>query len=121
MKNSSTTPKRAFLLIGLMIMAILVWTSANAGDDGTTFSFSGKDFYSRDNFSNNLRESGSGATKLIIPLSRSLSLDLGLSSVGRGQSPSGEKQWDTPPIPIPKAPGSDLHYSRLGVGLSFGF
>jgi len=121
MKNLLTTLKKAFLVLALMIVTILVCTLANAGEDAGSSSLGERDFYSFGNLSNNLRENGSGATKFVIPLSRSLSLDLGLSSVGRGQSPSGEKQWDTPPILIPKAPGSDLHYGRLGVGLSFGF
>ena len=58
---------------------------------------------------------------LIIPLTPSVSLDLRLSSVDTGQAPTGENQSSVPPIPIPKAPGSDLRYSRLGVGLSFRF
>jgi hypothetical protein len=121
MKNLSTALKKAFLVLGLMIVGILVCTLAGAGEDGTTLAFSGRDFYPRSNLSDNHPENASGATELIISLTRSLSLDLRLSSVGTGQVPPGEKQLGTPPIPIPKAPGSDLRYSRLGVGLSFGF
>ncbi len=121
MKNLSTTLKKGFFVVGLMIAAILVCKLANAGEGGMTFSLSGKDFYSRGNLNSNNRENPPGATDLIIPLSGSLSLDLRLSSVGRGQSSSGGKEFGTPPIPILKAPGSDLRYSRLGVGLSFGF
>jgi len=121
MKNLSTTPKKAFLVVGLMIIAILVYTSAGAGENATPSAPSGGDFYLRGNLSNDHPENASGATELIISLTRSLSLDLRLSSVGTGQAPPGDKQWGTPPIPILKAPGSDLRYSRLGVGLSFGF
>jgi hypothetical protein len=46
---------------------------------------------------------------------------LRLSSVSTGQAPTGENQSSAPPIPIPKTPGSDLRYSRLGAGLSFRF
>jgi hypothetical protein len=120
MKDLSTTLKKAFLVFGLMMVAILACTPANAGEDGTTSSLGGKDFYSRANMSKDYPENGSVAPKLIIPLSPLFSLDLGLSSVDTGQSPPGEKQPGTPPIPILKAP-SDLRYGRLGVGLSFGF
>lgn len=121
MKNLSTTLKKGFLVVGLMIATILVWTSVNAGEDGITFSLSGKDFYSRGNLGTNHPENTPSATDFIIPLSRSLCLDLRLSSVDRGQSPSGGKELGAPPIPITKAPGSDLRYSRLGVGFSFKF
>ena len=120
MKNSSTTLKKGFFVVGLMIVAILVCKLANAGDGGMTFSVSAKDFLPRSNLSHN-PENARGGTDLIVPLSGSLSLDLRLSSVGRGQSSPGEKEFGTPPIPILKVPGSDLRYSRLGVGLSFGF
>jgi hypothetical protein len=46
---------------------------------------------------------------------------LNLSSVATGPSSTGERQLGTPPIPIPKPPLSDLHYTRLGVGFSFRF
>jgi len=121
MKNLSTTLKKGSFVVGLMIAAILVCKPANAGEGGMTFSITGKDFYSRGNLNSNNHENPGAATDLMIPLSRSLSLDLRLSSVGRGHSPSGEKEFGTPPIPILRAPGSDLRYSRLGVGLSFGF
>ena len=120
MKNLSATLKTGFV-IGLTIAAVLVCQPANAGETVTTFSISGKDFYSRGNLNSNNRENPPGATDLMIPLSGSFSLDLRLSSVDRGQSPSREKAVGTPPITVPKAPGSDLRYSRLGVGFSFGF
>ncbi len=121
MKNLSITLKKAFLIVGLIIAAVLVHTPAGAGEDGLNFALRGKDLYSRGNLSNNHLESASGVTDLMIPLSGSLSLDLRLSSVGRGQSLPGETQPGTPPIPIPRSPGSDLRYSRLGLGVSFGF
>ena len=121
MKDLSATVKKSVLVVGLIIAAILACQPANAGEGVTTFSISGKDFYSRGNLNSNNRENPPGATDLMIPLSGSFSLDLRLSSVDRGQSPSGEKEFGAPPIPLPKTPGSDFRYSRLGVGLSFGF
>ncbi len=121
MKNLSATLKAGFFVVGLTIAAILVCQPANAGEGVMSFSISEKDFCSRSNLNSNNLGNPSGVTDLMIPLSGSLSLDLRLSSVGRGQSPSGEKEFGTPPIPVPKAPGSDLRYSRLGIGLSFEF
>ena len=121
MKNLSTTRKKAFLLVGLMIVAILVVTPAGAGDHATTSTLSGSDFFARSDRSDNHSGNASPDTRLMISLTRSLSLDLRLSTVGIGQAPLGEKQVSAPPIPISKTPGSDLRYSRLGVGLSFGF
>ena len=121
MKNLSTTRKRAFLLVGLMIVAILVVTPAGAGDQETTSTLSGSDFFARSDRSDNHSGNASPYTGLIISLTRSLSLDLRLSSVGLGQAPLGEKQVGAPPMPISKTPGSDLRYGRLGVGFSFGF
>jgi hypothetical protein len=109
MKNLSTMVKRAFLIAGLMIVAILVYTPAGAGENGITFHINGSDAPS------------SAGIGLTFPLTRSLSLDFGLSSVNTGQVPPVEKQLYAPPIPLPKEPGSDLRYSRVGVGLSFGF
>ncbi len=110
MKNLSTIVKRAFLVAGLMIVAILVSTPAGAGESGTTFHIGGNDAFSQ------LRGAG-----LRIPLSESFSLDLNLSSVDTGQSPTGERQFGAPPIPLPRPPESDLRYTRFGVGFSFRF
>jgi hypothetical protein len=109
MKNLSTILKRALLVVALMIVAVLVYAPASAGENGTTFSISGNDV------------SLSAGTGLVISLSQSLSLDLKLSSIDPRQAPAGEKQLCAPPIPIPKGPESDLHYYRLGAGLSFRF
>ena len=121
MKNLSTTLKRAFLVLGIMGVAILVYAPAGAGEYGRTFALSGSDSPVHSDLSDNHSGNASSESELIIPLTRLLSLDLRLSSVDRGQTPTGENQSSAPPIPIPKAPGSDLHYSRLGVGLSFRF
>lgn len=110
MRNLSTIMKRAFLIAGLTIVTILVYTPAGAGESGPTFHISGSDAFSL-----------SGGTGLRIPLTGSLSLDLNLSSVDTGQSPTGERQFGGPPIPLPRPPESDLHYTRFGVGFSFRF
>lgn len=93
-----------------MIVAILVYTPAGAGESGTTFHTSGSDAFSL-----------SGGAGLRIPLTGSFSLDLNLSSVDTGQSPTGERQFGGPPIPLPRPSESDLHYTRFGVGFSFRF
>jgi hypothetical protein len=121
MKNLSTTLKRAFLVVGIMGVTILVYTPAGADEYGTTFALSGSDSHTRSDLSDNLSGNSSSNHGLIIPLTQSVSLDLRLSSVSTGQAPTGENQSSVPPIPIPKEPGSDLRYSRLGVGLSFKF
>lgn len=109
MKNLSTVVKRAFLVAGLMIAAILVCTPAGAGENGTTFHMSRSD------------ASSSAGIGLTFPLTESLSLDLRLSSVDTGQAPPGERQVYAAPIPFRKEPGSDLRYTRVGVGISLGF
>lgn len=122
MKNLSTTLKKAFLVVGLMIAAILVWTPAGAGEKETTSALGGSDFYACGNLGENRPENASRGTGLMIPLTRSLSLDLRLSSVSKGQAPPPiEHQSGIPPIPIPNETGSGLRYSRLGVGLRLGF
>ena len=45
MKDLSTTLKRAFLVLGIMGVAILVYTPAGAGEYGTTFALSESDFH----------------------------------------------------------------------------
>ena len=121
MKNLSATLKRAFLVVGIMGITILVYTPAGAGEYRTTFALSGSDSHALSDLSDNLSGNSSSSHGLIMPLTQSLSLDLRLSSVSTGQAQTGENQSSAPPIPIPKVPGSDLHYSRLGVGLSFKF
>jgi len=94
--------KRAILVAGLMIVAILVCTPVGAGESRSD-------------------ASSSASTGLTFSLTRSLSLDLRLNSVNTGQVPPGEKQPYAPPIPLPEEAGVDLRYIRVGVGLSFGF
>ncbi len=120
MKNLSTTLKRAFLVFGIMGVALLVYTPAGAGEYGT-LALSRSDSHVHNNPSGNHSGNAPSDNEIIISLTRSFSLDLRLSSVDRGQAPTGEDHSSAPPIPIPKAPGSDLRYSRLGVGLSFRF
>ena len=121
MKDLLTTLKKAFLVVGLMIVAISVCTPAGAGEEGTTSAFCGGNFCSSDNLGDNHPENASHNTGLIISLTRSVSLDLRLSSVNTGKAPPGENQSGTPPIPIPNEAGSGLRYSRFGAGLSFRF
>jgi hypothetical protein len=108
MKNSSIVTQRVFLIVGLIIATIFVSTPAGAGQDQVT-AISGGDL------------SLSAEPGLRIPLSGLFSLDLNLSSVPTGPSSTGERQWGDPPIPLSKPPGSDLHYTRLGVGFSLRF
>jgi hypothetical protein len=109
MKKLSIVTQRGFLIVGLIIATVLVSTPAGAGQDRATFTISGSDL------------SLSGGAGLRIPLSGLFSLDLNLSSVATGPSSTGERQLGAPPIPLSKPPGSDLHYTRLGVGFSFRF
>jgi len=121
MKNLLTTLKKPLLVAGLMIVAILVCTPAGAGEDGITSAFRGGYFYFSGNLDDNHPENASHNIGLIISLTRSLSLDLRLSSVSTGKAPPVENQLGTPPIPIPNETGSGLRYSRFGAGLSFRF
>ena len=109
MKNLSTIIKRSLFVAGLMIIVLLVYTPAGAGENRTPSQISVGDAFS------------SAGIGLKLPLTQSLSLDLKISSVNTGQVPPGETQLYAPPVPIPKEPGSGLRYSRFGVGLSFGF
>jgi len=109
MRNFSIVTQRAFLIVGLIIATTLVCTPAWAGQDRATSTMS----------TGALPLSTGGG--LEIPLSESFSLDFNLSPVATGQSSNGERELGTPPIPISKPPGSDLHYTRLGVGFSFRF
>lgn len=109
MRNSSIVTSRAFLIVGLIILTILVSMPAGAGQDRVTSTISGSDL------------SLSPGAGLRIPLSESFSLDLNLTSVATGPSLTGEREVGAPPIPFSKPPGSDLHYTRLGVGFSLRF
>jgi len=109
MRNSSIITQRAFLIVGLIIATTLISTPVGAGQERASSTIS----------TSALSLSAGGG--LEIPLSESFSLDFNLSSVATGQSSNGERELGTPPIPISKSPGSDLHYTRLGVGFSFRF
>jgi len=113
--------KKAFLVLGIMSAAIFVCTPVGAGQEGTGFALKWSGFPVRSGPSDNHSGNGSSDMGFVISLTPSLSLDLKLSSVETGQAPAGETQSSVPPIPIPKAPGSELRYGRLGVGLSFRF
>ncbi len=109
MKNLSTTLKRAFLITGLMIVAILLYKPVGAGENGTSLPAGGSD------------ASLSAGPELRISLTPSLSLDLRLSTIDPSQTPSGEGQLYVPPIPMSKPPELGLDHYRLGAGLSFKF
>ncbi len=109
MKKSLIVTSGAFLVVGFIVATLLVSTPASAGQDRETFATSGSDL------------SFSSGTGLKIPLSELFSLDLNLTSVAKGPSSAAERQLGAPPIPLPKPPGSDLHYTRLGAGFTFRF
>ncbi len=109
MKNLSATLKRAFLITGLVIVAILMYKPAGAAENGTSLSTGGGNL------------SVSAGTELRIPLTPLLSLDLRLTSIDPSQTPSGEGQLYVPPIPMPKTSEFGLVHYRFGAGLSFKF
>jgi len=119
--NSSTTLKKAFFTITFIIAALLVYTPAGAAESWPALSLSGENSPPSNDSSDNHSGNPSRDVGLILSLTRSLSLDLRLGSVDTGQAPIGQKEVGAPPIPISKAPGSDLRYSRLGVGFVLGF
>jgi hypothetical protein len=121
MKNISARLKRAVTVVGIISITVLAYTPVGAGQEGTAFPLGGSDFHARSDLSDNHSGNASSDTGLVISLTRSISLDLKLSSVGTGRATAGENQSSDPPIPVPKASDSDLRYSRLGVGLSFKF
>ncbi len=109
MKNLSTTLKRAFLISGLVIVAILLYKPVGAGESGTTLPTGGSNL------------SLSAGTELRIPLTPSLSLDLKLTTIDPSQTPSGEGRLYVPPIPMPRASEFGLDHYRFGAGLGFKF
>ena len=119
--NPSTILKKAFFAVTLIISALLVYTPAGAAESWPALSLSGENSYARNDSSDNHSGNASHDVGLILSLTQSLSLDLRLGSVDTGQARTGQKELGAPPIPISKAPGSDLRYSRLGVGLVLGF
>ncbi len=109
MRNSAIQFQRKLLIAGLFSAIILASAPGLAAQDHAVFPLSVSDVS---------LSSGGG---LKIPLSESLSLDLKLSSVPTAPSTMGEREFGIPPIPFSKPPGSDLHYTRLGVGFNFRF
>jgi len=109
MKNLPIMTKRTFFIAGFILATIFVSLPARAAQDETTFAINDSDL------------SLSGGAGLSIPLSGLFSLDLNLSSVPTNSSSPSERQLGAPPIPVSKPSGSDLHYTRLGVGFSFKF
>ena len=118
MKKMSTKLKRTTLAAAVMIVATLVCISTGGAWESTAFSIAGGDVYAHGVLSNNLFGDASllSGTKLTIPLTGSLSLDLNLSSVDIGQAITGAKPLGDSTIP-PTKPGP----YRLGAGVSFRF
>jgi len=114
----STRLKRTTLAVGVMILATLVYISTGATWESSNFSLAEGDFYTHSDLSNNPFGDPflHGGTKLNIPLTGPLSLDLDLSSVDTGQAITGVKSPGAPPIPLMKS----TPY-RLGAGFSFRF
>jgi len=121
MKNSLAMVRNAFFIMAFVVLATTVSTWARAGEVGSPARSGGDDTNVRGVLSDHDSENAPHSMGFIISLTRSLSLDLKLGSVDTGQTPTAQKQLGSPPIPLPKAPGYDLRYSRLGVGFSIGF
>ncbi len=123
MNNLSTILKRASLVAGLIIAVILVCEPAGAGEVGMTFPITWNGFYAGSHLSKNdsLGVSPSNGTKLTIPLTGSLSLDLSLSSLDTGQTITRTEPFGTPPIPVGKPGEFGLRSTRLGAGFNFRF
>ncbi len=109
MKKLSIVTPGSFFIVGLIVATLLVSTPARAGQNQETLITSG-----------NAPVFSSG-TGLSIPLSGLFSLDLNLNSVATGPSSTIERELGVPPIPLSKPPGSDLHYTRFGAGITFRF
>jgi hypothetical protein len=123
MNHLSTKLKKASSVAGLMIAVILLCTPAGAGEVGMTFPMGRSDFYAGSPLSNNysLGVSLSDGTKLTIPLTGSISLDLSLSSVDTGQAITGAESPGAPPIPVAKPGEFGLRSYRLGAGFNIRF
>jgi hypothetical protein len=118
MNNVSTKLKRTTLAAGVMIVATLVSISTGGAWERTAFSIVGSDAYAHGDLINNHSGDASSlsGTKLTIPLTGPLSLDLSLSSVDTGQPITGAEPLGASTIP-PTKPGP----YRLGAGVSFRF
>jgi hypothetical protein len=118
MKNSSMKLKRTTLAVGVMIVATLVYISTAGAWESTAFPIAGSNAYAHGDLITNHWGDASllSGTKLTIPLTGSLSLDLNLSSVDIGQAIIGATPLGASTIP-PAKPGP----YRLGAGVSFRF
>ncbi len=123
MNNRSTILKSTCLVVGLMIAVILVCKSAGAGEVGMTFPITRSGFHAGSHLSKNdsLGVSSSNGTKLTIPLTGSLFLDLSLSSVDTGQAITRAEPFGVLPIPVAKPGEFGLRSYRLGAGFNFRF
>ena len=115
--------KRTPLVVGLIITGILVCAPAGAGEVGMTFPITLSGFYAGSPLNSNysLGVFPSDGTKLTIPLTGSLSLDLSLSSFDTGQAISRAEPFGAPPIPVAKPGEFGLRSYRLGAGFNFRF
>jgi hypothetical protein len=118
MKNISTKLKKIILAVGVMIVATLVSISTGGAWESTAFSIVGSDAHAHGNLITNHWGDASlqSGTKLTIPLTGSLSLDLNLSSVDTGQPITGAEPLGASTI-LPTKPGP----YRLEAGVSFRF
>jgi len=121
MKNMSTKLtklKTTTLAAGVMIVATWVYISTGGAWESTAFSIAGSDVYAHGVLTNNHFGDASplSSTKLTIPLTGSLSLDLNLSSVDIDQAITGAKPLGDSTIPLTKQGPY-----RLGAGVSFRF
>jgi hypothetical protein len=123
MNNLSMIFKSTCLLVGLMIVAILACKSAGAGEVEMTFPTTRSGFYNGNHLSENDSSgiSPSNGTKLKIPLTGSLSLDLSLTSVDTPQALTGAEPFSAHPIPVVKPGDLGLGSFRLGAGFEFRF
>jgi hypothetical protein len=122
MNDLPTILRRVFLVVGLIFVAILVCKPTGAGEVGMTFPIT-RSFYTGNHLSENDSShiSPSNGTKLEIPLTGSLSLDLSLTSVDTPQALTGAEPFSAHPIPVVKPGDLGLGSFRLGAGFEFRF
>jgi hypothetical protein len=123
MNNLSTTLKRTSLVVGLIITGILVCAPTGAGEVGMTFPITLSGLYAGSPLNSNysLGVFPSDGTKLTIPLTGSISLDLSLSSFDTGQAITRAEPFGAAPIPVAKPSEFGLRSYRLGAGFNFRF
>jgi hypothetical protein len=123
MNNLSTILKSTALVVGLIITGIFVCATAGADEVGMAFPITWSGFSAGSHLIKNdsLGVSPSNGTKLTIPLTGSLSLDLSLSSVDTGQLITRVEPFGAPPIPVARPGEFGLRSYRLGAGFIFRF